>query len=99
MSLSRKDSGEAASSDNPRPVKPPPPRLQGVAGGPLPRTLRETYAEALKSAELEYRAAQAALGGDDSDQARARYARALAEYDKLQAQFPFIAAGAGDVEV
>ena len=79
--------------------KPLPPRLQSPIGGPLPTTLREAYAEALKMAEVEYRAAQAAFTADDSDTARARYARALAEYDKLQAQFPFIAAGAGDVEV
>lgn len=74
-----------------------PPRLQGTAAQSLPKTLREVYAEALKAAELEYRTAQAAL--DDSDAARARYARALAECDKLQAQFPFVASGAGDVEV
>lgn len=60
-------------------------------------TPRETYAEALKAAELEYRTAQAALTGGD-EAARARYARALAEYDKLQAQFPFVAAGAADAE-
>lgn len=71
--------------------KPPPP-LQGEAGrGELPRTLRETYAEALKAAEREYRDAQAS--GDP-----ARYARALAEYDALQGAFPFVAAGLGDVE-
>ncbi len=80
-------------------MKPLPPRLQVPAGGPLPRTLREVYAEALKAAEFEYRMAQSELDLDDSNAARARYARALAEYDKLQAQFPFVAAGAGDVEV
>ncbi len=72
--------------------KPLPPRLQTTASHPLPLTLREAYAEALKAAELEFRTAQTA--GDP-----ARYARALAEYDKLQGQFPFVASGAGDVEV
>ncbi len=76
-----------------------PPRLQTTAAQQLPRTRREIYAEALKAAELEYRTAQDALKTDDSNEARARYARALAEYDKLQGQFPFVAAGAGDVEV
>lgn len=79
-------------------AKPIPP-FQAPAGGQLPRTHREVYAEALKAAELELRAAQAAVGTDDSNENRARYARALAENDKLSAQFPFIAAGAGDVEV
>ena len=76
-----------------------PPRLQPAAGSELPKTLREAYAETLRAAEVEYREAQAALAKDDSNEARARYARALAEYDKLSAQFPFIAAGAGDTEV
>ncbi len=79
--------------------KPLPLRLQSPIGSPLPRTLREAYAEALRAAEVEFRGAQDALRADDSNEARARYARALAEYDKLQGQFPFIAAGAGDVEV
>ncbi len=72
-------------------AKPLPPRLQVPADHPLPLTLREVYAAALKAAELEYRTAQAS--GDP-----ARYALALATYDKLQSQFPFIAAGSGDVE-
>ncbi len=76
--------------------KPLPPRLQVPADQipakhALPLPLREVYAEALKAAELEYRTAQAS--GDP-----ARYARALAEYDRLQAAFPFVAAGSGDVE-
>ena len=62
-------------------------------------TLREVYAAALMSAEHEYREAQSTQAKDDSDPARARYARALAEYDKLQGQFPFVAAGLGDAEV
>lgn len=78
--------------------KPIPP-YQAPAGGPLPRTLRETYAEALRLAEVELRAAQAAVAATGSDEDRARYARALAEHDKLSAQFPFVAAGAGDTEV
>lgn len=79
-------------------MKPIPP-FQPPAGGELPRTHREVYAEALKAAELELRAAQAAVRANDSNENRARYARALAENDKLAAQFPFVAAGAGDVEV
>lgn len=78
--------------------QPLPPRLQHPIGA-MPTTLRAAYAEALKAAELEYRTAQTALHTDDSDAARARYALALAEYDRLQAQFPFVAAGSGDVEV
>jgi hypothetical protein len=73
--------------------------LQQPISWKLPRTLREAYAETLNLAEREYRDAQTALGPDDSDATRALYARALAEYDKLQAVFPFVAAGSGDVEV
>ena len=81
------------------PERPLPPRLQGlVCGGALPGTLREVYADALKAAELEYRTAQAALAESSDDAARSRYARALADYDKLQSQFPFVAAGSGDVD-
>ena len=47
----------------------------------MPKTLSEAYAEALRAAELEYRTAQAALATDDSNEARARYAVALAAYD------------------
>ena len=68
-----------------------------TADWPTPRTHRETYAEALKAAELEFRTAQAALDG--SSESHARYAKALAEYDALQGAFPFVAAGAGDEEV
>ncbi len=71
--------------------------FEAPIGGLLPRTLREVYAEALKAAELEYRTAQLALDGTDA--AQQRYTRALVEYDKLQGQFPFVAAGQGDVEV
>lgn len=80
-------------------MKPLPPRLQVPIGSPLPSTLKASYAETLRRAELEYRLAQIALRGDDSSEARARYAMALANLDKLSAQFPFVAAGAGDVEV
>lgn len=64
----------------------------------LPMTPREAYAAALESAEVEYRTAQAALALDDSNQARGRYARALYDYDRLSAMFPFVAAGAADVK-
>jgi hypothetical protein len=69
-----------------------------MGAGPLPRTLKETYAEALMHAEREYRAAQEAVKADDSNENRARYARALCGYDLLQGMFPFVAAGAGDAE-
>ncbi len=62
----------------------------------LPKMQREAYAESLKAAELEYRTAQMALHTDDSDAARARYARALAVYETIQAQLPLILAGSGD---
>lgn len=72
--------------------------LQAEAGGPLPRTLRETYAEALKKLERELRDSQAALASDDSEANRARYARALFEFDQVAGMFPFVAAGAGDAQ-
>lgn len=74
-------------------------RLKAPAWFPLPKTLRAAFAEALRAAEVEYREAQAALFRDDSNEARARYARVLAEHDKLSALFPFVADGAGDTEV
>lgn len=61
--------------------------------------MREAYAEALASAERAFRDAQESLQVDSSDDARKCYAKALAEYDKLQAQFPFVSAGVGDDEV
>jgi len=45
---------------------------------------------------VEFRTAQKAFERDDSNEARARYAKALADYDALQGMFPFIAAGLGD---
>lgn len=68
------------------------------AGSATVASSREAYAEALRSAELELRAAQGALRVDDSNSNRARYAAALANYDQLQGMFPFVAAGAGDVQ-
>lgn len=73
-----------------------PPLWQPPAGWPLPKTNREAFADALGEAEREFRAAQAALAQDDSNENRARYARALAYYDELQGTFPFVAAGFGD---
>ena len=61
-------------------------------------TVRRALAETLKEAELNYRQAQAALATDSSELARARYARALAEYDKLQGMFQLVAAGPGESE-
>ena len=55
--------------------------LQVPASWPTPRTHRETYAEALKAAELEFRTAQAGLDGTDAS--KARYAVALATYDSF----------------
>lgn len=71
--------------------------FQGPLGGKPPRTHREVFAEALKQAEREYREAQEAMKADNSDAARLRYARALYRYDRLQASFPFVAAGLADV--
>lgn len=78
-----------------KPISP----FQPPAGAELPRTLREVYADTLGAAERELQAAQLAVRADDSNENRARYARALAEHDKLSSQFPFVAAGAGDTEV
>lgn len=75
-----------------------PTTLQIPPGSPIVASGREAYARALEAAEREYREAQAALQRDDSDAARARYAKALADYDHLQGMFPFVAAGAGDVQ-
>jgi len=59
---------------------------------------RRVLAETLRLAELNYRQAQAALKTDRSEHARARYARALADYDKLQGMFQLVAAGGRDSE-
>jgi DNA-binding helix-hairpin-helix protein with protein kinase domain len=53
---------------------------------------RRALAETLKRAELNYRQAQMALRTDRSEKARARYARALADYDRLQGTFQLTAA-------
>ena len=79
-------------------AKRPPPPPQFPRGAKLPRTLKETYAEALRAAETTFRETQAALARDDSNENRARYAKALYDYDGLQAAFPFIAAGSGDAQ-
>lgn len=70
-----------------------PPVFQPPAGWPLPRTTREAFAAALMDAERALREAQAALALDDGNENRARYARALVFYDRLQGAFPFMAAG------
>lgn len=75
------------------------PPLQVPVGSPLPRTYREMFAEKMMDAERELRAAQDAVRADDSDENRARYAKALGVQNELEAMFPFIAAGAGDEEV
>lgn len=77
--------------------RPPLPK-QVSPGQDVPRLLRETYAEALLQAERAFRESQAVLAADDSDENRARYARALYNYDQLQGMFPFVAAGRGDAE-
>jgi hypothetical protein len=51
------------------------------------QSLRRALALALKDAELGYRQAQDALARDKSNDARARYAEAIATYNKLQEQF------------
>lgn len=60
----------------------------------LSRTNREAYADMLADCERELRAAQEALRADDSNENRDRYAKAVFAYDRIQGQFPFIAAGA-----
>lgn len=77
-----------------------PPLWQPTVEWPTPRTTREAFAAALMDAERELRAAQAALTEDDGNENRARYARALVFYDRLQGAFPFMAAGgcADDVQ-
>ncbi len=72
--------------------------MQLPVGSALPLTSRVAYAEALKRAELELREAQAAVSGDDSNENRERYARAVFEHDQLSGMFPFVAAGLGDEE-
>lgn len=54
--------------------------------------LRAALAEAFRLAELDFRRAQQSLATDSSDEARSRYARALANYDRLQAMFQWLAA-------
>lgn len=80
-------------------VKKPAPPPQVPVGAPLPRTYREMFAEKMKAAEVELRAAQAAVAADGSNENRARYADALAAQNEVEGMFPFIAAGAGDEEV
>lgn len=72
--------------------------LQAPRGGQLPQTNKETYAEALKLAQRELHEAKAALQAGDCDATRARYARALYDFDRLQAMFPFVLAGGTDVQ-
>lgn len=74
------------------------PLSQPPVGWPLPTTNREEFARLMGMAEAEMQAAQAALAADDSDANRHRYAHAVAMYDRVQALFPFAAAGLTDVE-
>lgn len=69
-----------------------------IDSGELPKTLKETFAEKMMLAHRELVHAQRAVQTDDSDENRARYAKALYDYDQLQGMFPFVAAGAGDVQ-
>jgi hypothetical protein len=69
--------------------KPPPPSQPILDLSAERRSPKESYAEALKLAEREYREAQAAVGKDDSNENRARYARALYEYQQLERMLPF----------
>jgi hypothetical protein len=70
-----------------------------IGRGPLPRTVKEIYAEALEASRCEFREAKDALQRDDSETNQARYSRALFKYDRLQGMFPFVAAGfTGDAE-
>ena len=76
-----------------------PKSFQGAPGGPLPQLHREALAEKLRLAEIEFRASQRAFETDDSNESRARYAKALAHYDELQGMFPFVMAGMADENV
>ena len=72
-----------------------PPPLQMPIGGLLPRTYRESYAAALQAAGCSTAPLKPLLATDDSTKlgtdTRSRW-----PYDKIHAQFPFIAAGIGD---
>lgn len=74
------------------------PLPQPPVGWPLPTTNREEFARLLGLMEAEMQAAQQALAADDSDANRYRYAHALAMYDRVQALFPFAAAGWTDTQ-
>jgi hypothetical protein len=58
------------------------------------RTARAAYADMLERAHRELHNARLAL--DDTDEARARYAQALATYDQVQGMFPFTAGEGGN---
>lgn len=51
---------------------------------------KEALAAAMLGAERELRLAQAALARDDSNAARARYAKARAECQRLEAALPMV---------
>jgi hypothetical protein len=69
----------------------PPPLLQPIVDlDPGRRTPSEAYAAALKLVERECNEAQAAVGRDDSDENRARCARALYEQQQLKRMLPFV---------
>jgi hypothetical protein len=72
------------------------PLQQPIGSGPLPRPVKEIYAEALKRLERELRDAREAVERDDSEANQTRYCKALFEFDRLQATFPFLAAGFTD---
>ncbi len=67
-----------------------------IGRGPLPRTVKEIYAEALKRVESELRDAREAVERDESEANRTRFCQALLEFDRLQGTFPFLAAGFTD---
>jgi len=64
----------------------------------LPKTLMELHADLVAAARRELDAAKAALDLDTSRAAEERYALALGQLDRIQGLFPFVAAGAGDVQ-
>ena len=71
---------------------PPSSTLLPDAAERLLASLRETFADALLAAEHELREAQAALGLNDSNAARERYAHAMSIFAELEESFPLVAA-------
>jgi hypothetical protein len=66
---------------------------RSIGSDPLARTVKEIYAEALDAARRDFEEAREAVQRDDSKSNQTRYCEALFKLDRLQATFPFLAAG------